>query len=299
MPTLALLAVAFIWGWTFVLVKQGLIEVGPWWFLSLRFVLAAVLSLLLWRPGKDRRQSARGALLGIALFGGYLFQTWGLMYTTVQKSALITGLSVVLVPPLAHILGTRAARFTWCGAALAAAGLGLLVFGDGEPLGPTGWGDFLTLLCAFSFAIYLVLLDRWAKQGDYRVLLPPKLIVMAALALIGAVVLERPTFALSSEAWTAVAVTGVLATTVAFGLLAWVERTANAAYTAIVLTMEPVFAGLMGWILLGERLVALQIVGGSAILAGIALPQARRLRTRGSSLPTPPPARSHSGPAGV
>lgn len=299
MPTLALLAVALIWGWTFVLVKQGLSEVGPWWFLSLRFALAAGLSLMLWRPGQDRRQTARGVLLGIALFGGYLFQTWGLMYTTVQKSALITGLSVVLVPPLAHFLGTRAARITWCGAALAAAGLGLLVFGDGKPLGPTGLGDLLTVLCACSFAIYLVLLDRWAKQGDYRALLPPKLAVMAAFAFVGALALERPTFTLSPEVWTAIVITGVLATTVAFGVLAWVERAATAAYTAIVLTMEPVFAGLMGWILLGERLVALQIAGAAAILAGIALPQAQRLRTRGSSPPAPPPGRSHSEPAGV
>ncbi|HEC63131.1 MAG TPA: EamA family transporter, partial [Candidatus Acetothermia bacterium] len=178
MKTLILLLVTAIWGWTFVLVKEGMAEVGPFWFLALRFVLATVLALplLCQRLRKTGlRDWIRGAVLGAVLFGGYFFQTWGLVYTTAQKSGLITGLSVVLVPPLAWLFGQRTSARTWAGVMLAALGLSLLVLGGAEPLGPTGFGDFLTILCALAFAWYLVLLDRFTKRGEFLGLFLPQL----------------------------------------------------------------------------------------------------------------------------
>ena len=271
MRTLALLIITAIWGWTFVLVKEGVAEVGPFWFLALRFLIASALALpLLFRRLRTShlRDWARGAVPGAVLFAGYFFQTWGLVYTTAQKSGLITGLSVVLVPPIAWLCGQKTSGRTWAGAVLAALGLSLLVLGGREPLGPTGFGDFLTILCALAFALYLVLLDQYTKTEDFLSLFAPQLGVVALLSLVGAFIWEVPTFSLSPRTWQAILITGALASALAFFVLTWVQRRSTAAYTAIVLATEPAFAALFGWLLLGESLGGLQILGGRPHLPG-------------------------------
>ncbi|HAF70600.1 MAG: hypothetical protein XD60_0737 [Acetothermia bacterium 64_32] len=283
MGTLALLLATCIWGWTFVLVKEGVAEVGPFWFLGLRFSLATLLSLLLLAGRLHRTRGAdwgRGAIVGLTLFLGYYFQTWGLVYTTAQKSGLITGLSVVLVPPIAYLLGQRTPAKTWAGVGLAAGGLVLLVLGGEAALGPTGFGDLLTLICALAFALYLVLLDRYTKKGDFLTMLPAQLGVVALLSLAGAATWEEPTLSLSWVAWRAILVTGTLASTLAFFLLSWVQRRSTASYTAIVLSTEPAFAALFGWLLLGESLAGPQILGAALIFVGIMLPHVRLARLR-------------------
>ncbi|HIE48394.1 TPA: DMT family transporter [Candidatus Bipolaricaulota bacterium] len=276
MKTLALLIVTAIWGWTFVLVKEGVAEIGPLWFLALRFAIATGLALPLLARGL--RDWARGALLGAILFLGYFFQTWGLVYTTAQKSGLITGLSVVLVPPIAWLWGQRTSRRTWAGVALAALGLSLLVLGGREPLGPTGFGDLLTIICALAFALYLVFLDRYTKTTDFLSLFLPQLGVVALLSLAGAYIWEAPTLRLSARTWQAILITGALASTLAFFVLTWVQRRSTAAYTAIVLASEPAFAALFGWLLLGEWLRGPQILGGGLIFLGIMIPQLKPVK---------------------
>jgi drug/metabolite transporter (DMT)-like permease len=272
MVTAALLLATAVWGWTFALVKDALGEVGPLWFLSLRFALAALLALpLLVRlpEGRSGRNWRWGALLGLAMFGGYFFQTWGLVYTTAQKSGLITGLSVVLVPVIGWAFGRRPSRRTWLGVTLAAVGLVLLTVGGGE-LGGGAWlGDLLTALCAVSFALHLVLLDRFAKAGHPRALLAPQIGVVALLSLAGAAAQGQITLGFSTEVWVAVGVTGALATTGAFGLVLWAGRRLTASRMAIVLATEPAFATLFGWWLLGEVLLPWQAVGATLVVAGI------------------------------
>ncbi len=272
MATAALLLASAVWGWTFVLVKDALQEVGPLWFLALRFTLATLLALpLLWRRREARRgRNWRwGALLGLALFGGYALQTWGLVFTTAQKSGLITGLSVVLVPLVAWTFGRRPSGRAWIGVALAGGGVALLALGGDALAGGSWWGDVLTALCAIAFALHLVLLDRYAKEGDPQALLVPQLALVALMSLAGAGWQREVTFALSSQVWIALGVTAALATTGAFALVLWAGRRASAARMAIVLSTEPLFAALFGWWLLGEVLLPLQGVGGLLVMAGI------------------------------
>jgi len=283
MATGALLLASAVWGWTFVLVKDALREVGPLGFLALRFALASLLAapLLLRQPEARSRSSWRwGAILGLALFGGYFFQTWGLVHTTVQKSGLITGLSVVLVPLLAWVFGRRPARRAWLGVALGGSGVALLSLGGGDLAGGSLLGDLLTVVCAISFALHLVLVDRYAKAGDPRTLLVSQVGLVAVISLAGAAVGgEQVALTLSAQVWVAVAVTGALATTGAFALVLWAGRRISASRMAVVLATEPMFASLFGWWLLGEALLPVQGVGAALVMAGILtqlFPSARR-----------------------
>jgi len=272
---LALLAITVIWGWTFVLVKQGMTEVGPLSFLAARFGVAfLVLAIMLHRTLRriDRHSLMRGSVVGIALFLGYLFQTWGLVYTTATKSGLLTGLSVVIVPIVASMLLRKRVQLTvWLGALFAAGGLFLLVAGKGQ-LGAMNKGDALTLACAVSFALHIILVDRFVRRSDYRQLLLVQVGVVGLLSLIGALTMERSVPALSGSLIEGILVTGVLATAVALYVLNRFQASSTASYTAIILTMEPAFAALFGALLLGETMGPSQWMGGAMILMGMAIP---------------------------
>ena len=273
---LTLLSITVIWGWTFVLVKQGMSEVGPLTFLAARFLVAFVVLAGL-MPGVlrriDRSTLRAGAVIGVALFGGYLFQTWGLVYTTATKSGLITGLSVVIVPLLAAAVNrNRVGLKAWIGAFLAAGGLALLVLGRGR-LSSINFGDFLTLICAVSYAAHIVLVDRYVRRVDYRGLLLVQVGTVAALSTVGALLFESLPTHLSGGLIEGILVTGVLATALALYILNRFQSYSTAAYTAIILTMEPVFAALFGAILLGETLSPLQIAGAVVIVVSTLIPK--------------------------
>ncbi len=281
---LTLLSITVIWGWTFVLVKQGMSEVGPLTFLAGRFLIAFFVLALLMRHvirRIDTHTLMAGAIIGIALFGGYFFQTWGLVYTTATKSGLITGLSVVIVPLLAAAVNReRIGMKVWMSALLAAGGLTLLVLGRGR-LSAINIGDFLTLICAVSYAVHIVLVDRYVRRVDYRGLLLVQVGMVALLSTIGALSLEPLSLHLSGGLVQGILVTGILATALALYILNRFQSYSTAAYTAIILTMEPVFAALFGVVLLGETLTVIQIVGAIVIVISMLIPElsARPART--------------------
>lgn len=280
-PQAALLSATVIWGWTFVLVKEGASELGPLTFLALRFALAfAALLLLFWkrlRTGLSRGTLRAGLWIGLSLFSGYSFQTWGLLYTTATKSGFITGLSVVLVPLLSALaFRERVPGRGWLGAGLAALGLGLILFGQEGARGlGLNRGDLLTLLCAFSFAIQVISIGRLVNPENYPAILVFQIGLVSLLSLAGALLLERPWsgMAISPKGWEALLITGFLATALAFFIQNRFQPLSTPTEAAIIFSAEPVFAGLFGYLLLGERLGSLQLLGAAAILGGIVASQ--------------------------
>ncbi|NIV33347.1 MAG: EamA family transporter, partial [Anaerolineae bacterium] len=186
---------------------------GPLSFLTWRFALAFLLLLVLFWPRLRRTGLSRAGLLnglgiGLALFGGYLFQTWGLLYTGATKSGFITGLYVPFVPLLAAVaFNERVSRGGWLGTALSTLGLGLILFGRAGRGGEMGlnFGDFLTLLCAISFALQIILIDRFVNLENYPAILVVQIGLVFLLSLVGALLLERPTLQASPGAWQAIA----------------------------------------------------------------------------------------------
>jgi len=98
-----LVFITFVWGSTFVLVKNALLDCTPQLFNAIRFVGSALVLALVFRrhlANLSRETLAAGGLVGFFLCAGYQFQNAGLSLTTPSKSAFLTGISVVLVPVL-------------------------------------------------------------------------------------------------------------------------------------------------------------------------------------------------------
>ena len=277
----ALLAITFVWGATFPLVKAALADCTPLLFNLLRMALAtAVLVSLQYRQLRSlsQRQLASGALAGILLALGYEFQTAGLRRTTSVRSAFLTGLVVVIVPLLAAIPGIRRTDSpplrvgTLAGAALALAGLVLLsehgTLQGGLFRGP-GVGEWLTIACAFAFAGHLLTLDRAGQllsAGALGVLQ----ITFCALTMLLLLPLEpHASVHFSSRVVLALAVTSLLATAAAFTIQSWAQQHLAPAPTALLLSLEPVFALLISWGVLGKSLTRRELAGAGLILTSI------------------------------
>ncbi|HWP98033.1 MAG TPA: DMT family transporter [Syntrophomonadaceae bacterium] len=265
---LSMLMVAFIWGATFVVVKDALRDIGPFLFLGLRFILAflalAVLSfenIRKLRPGTW----ASGALLGLFLFIGYVNQTIGLKYTTASNAGFITGFSVILVPIIYCLINRCWPSFrTVVTVVTAAAGLFLLSF-QGKTLS-LALGDFLVLICAFGFAFHIVFVDRYSHQHNAVAITGVQILFTGVLCLSIGLVVEPWPVHFSGQALLAIAVTALLATALAFLAQNYLQKFSTPTRFAIVLTTEPVFAAVTAYFLGGEMLSRQGMAGGGLIV---------------------------------
>jgi drug/metabolite transporter (DMT)-like permease len=271
---LSLIGVTAIWGATFVMVKSAVANYPVFAFLSIRFALALLFLLpaLLWRRRTGRQTWHRptlraGVLVGLALFAGYAFQTFGLQYTTPAKAGFITGLSVVMVPLFSAALLRQAPdRAAVAGVIMATAGLALLTW-QGELT--VVLGDILVLACAVSFAMHIIALGAFSPRMDSLTLLAVQIATVMFLSLGISLLTEWPWPALPAEVMGAAAFTGVAATTIAFGIQTVAQRFTSPTHTALIFAMEPVWAGLFSFWLIGERLGPRSLAGAGLILAGM------------------------------
>jgi drug/metabolite transporter (DMT)-like permease len=266
---LALVAVTVVWGLTFVQVKDAVAVYPLFPFLALRFLIAvAVLVPFGW--SRLRRLGRSGvvaaAIAGALLAAGYSLQTLGLERTSVSSAGFITGMYVVLTPVLALVLfRIHSGKAAWVGVGIATVGLGLLAGVHGGSIG----GDAFVLGAAAVYSLQIVLMERYAPL--YDVLGFTLLEMIAAFGVLA--VAATPSFEVprGRTVWAALLVTGVFASALAFLVQTWAQRSTTATQTALVFTLEPVFAAIFGYWLAGDRLGATAWVGSLAIMAGIVL----------------------------
>jgi drug/metabolite transporter (DMT)-like permease len=275
--TLLLVGITAVWGWTFVVVQDAIALYGVLPFLAVRFALAGAALAPIYAARLTRRSLLVGGGIGVVLAAGYLFQTTGLLFTTPTNSGLITGLFVVFAPLADRLLfGVNASRQVLLAVGLSL--LGMVLLAGGGPEG-ANWGDLLTLLCAAALGLHIALLSRYAAGYDAGGLTLAQILAMALLFIVVWPFFE-PVSLPPPGVWVALLVTGLLASAGAFLVQTTVQQRIPAARTAIILTMEPVFAALFGYWLAGDRLVAVQLVGAalilSALIIGEVLPVLRR-----------------------
>jgi len=275
---LALIFVTIIWGSTFGIVKKALAQVSPVLFITLRFWIATALTVAL-MPGSLRNMSLetfrRGSVLASLLLGGFVFQTLGLRGTTASKSAFITSLSVLLVPILGFVLFRHSPRRqTLAGVIVATVGLGLLTLETLEF--KFGSGDTLTLLCAVVFALHILFIGRYSPISDFRQLVILQMAVSALVASLATPMLETPFLVWDVPFTLYLFVTGVLATALGFYVQNRAQQFTSANRTALIFSLEPLFAALFSYLLLGQTLSSKEWLGGGLVVAGILISEIRR-----------------------
>jgi drug/metabolite transporter (DMT)-like permease len=267
---LALIAIASVWGLTFVMVDDAIRELPTMAFLAYRFIPASLIVALVFHRQLRALPAAgwrAGLVMGVFLTGGYVFQTLGMEETTASNAGFITGLFVVLTPVLGAVfLRQRIPVVAWVAAGVAMVGL-WLVSGAGGDFDMRG--DGLVFVCSISLAAHILATASAVTRYDVGALLAVQLGVVGLITLaIGAVAgdLEAPE---GSTVWSALIVCSLIASALGFFVQTFAQQHSPPARTALILAAEPAFAGFFGWMLNDERLSATGWLGAVLIMTAI------------------------------
>jgi len=268
-PLIALVAVTAVWGVTFVQVKDAVAIYPLLGFLGIRYLLATAALAV---PAAPRLRSlgrpglVAGVVLGALLALGIGLQTAGLHRTTVSSTGFITGLYVVLTP----LFGLALFRIgvgaeVWAGVALSVVGLAMLT---GVHVGSTS-GDLLVLASTVAQALQIVMVERYARRFDAVALVTVEMATCCVVFLAAAIAAGDLSVPRGWTVWSALIVTSVFASSLAYLIQIWAQRRISASRIALVFSLEAVFAGIFGYALDGDRLGWLGWGGCALIFAGI------------------------------
>lgn len=270
-----------LWGSSFVVIKVGLREIDPYWFVTLRFATAAVIALgyVLLTGGVARlRRLLLNPLvlwLGVTNAVGFILQFKGQSFTTAGKAALFVNSSTILVAIASRfVFRERLGVLKIIAVVVGMAGVFLVTTGGRLRIapGPELRGDLLVLGAAAIWTFF-ILLDKKIVAGrdvDLRALTAAMVTVTAASSLPAALVLGGgfPAFSLS---WWVIAYTAVFCTVIPFFLWTWGLKYISATASSVILLIEVVFAIALAAVALDERLAAGTLIGGLCIISAILL----------------------------
>lgn len=268
LATAALLGITACWGSTFFLIHDLLDRIPTLDFLAVRFTIAGALLLAVapravQRLSSDARRQAAvlGGLYGVA----QILQTAGLAHTPASVSGFITGMYVVATPLFAAVLlRNRITGITWLAVLLAAAGLGVLTLQGFS----VGYGEALTLVAAMLYALHIVGLDAWSNSQDALGMSILQVVMVAVICLIASaphgIVLPD-----NGQDWLSVLYMAVFPAALALLGQTWAQAHLSATRTAIVMSMEPVFAAFFAVLLGGESVTTRMLVGGLMVLTAM------------------------------
>jgi drug/metabolite transporter (DMT)-like permease len=237
---------------------------------GLRFLFAILLSLPFdWKELRkfDKKVIMPGLFLGALLFIEFATQTYGLQTTTASKSGFITGFFVVLTPIAQWVLERRPPeRGNIIGIICATVGLYLLTSPSGSSF---TLGDALTLLSAFTLAIYMVYLDIFTKRYNTKQLSFVLFSSNCLFAFLALLLFEKPVFEVNTGLILTMIYLGVFATFIAMRAQTFFQKDSTPVRAAVIFSIEPVLAAIIAWQLLDERMTIVSVFGGAIIVAGV------------------------------
>lgn len=281
--SLLLLLTAMIWGAAFVAQNVGMDYVGPFTFLCSRSLLGgAVLLPVIFvssRKGKnnDREHGASGKKLllagtccGGALFLGSILQQMGMLdpATTSGKAGFLTAMYMVLVPIAGLVLGKRPKLRAWGAVALAVLGMYFLCLYENGFSG-LGWGDLLEMACAVGFTLHILVIDHFSDKVDGVKMSCIQFFTCGILAFIGMLLFETPSLQSLLDAALPIAYAGILSSGVGYTLQILAQRDTDPTVASLLMSLESVFSLIFGWILLGEKMKGIELMGCGLMMAAI------------------------------
>lgn len=284
---IALIAVTAVWGSTFLLVHWAMQHSGPWFFVGIRFLIAGLISVVIFRRalrGMRWRDIGAGVAIGVMIYLGYGLQTVGLQTIDSSTSAFITAMYIPLVP-LAQwaVFRKRPPAMAFVGAALAFLGLLFIAGPDAFAL-TLGSGEILTLISTLPIAAEIILISVFAGRIDLGRITIVQLLTAGALGILTMPVVGEgvPEF---SWIWVGCALGLGAASCIIQLTMNWAQKSVSPTRATIIYAGEPVWAAVIGRIA-GERLPVAALIGGALVVLGILASELKLVRRRE---PTPTP----------
>ncbi len=267
---LSLLFVAFAWGGGFVAVKDALNSLTPMYLMAFRFTLASIVvyvSLHQWIGKITVKEFKNSSVVGTILFMAFAAQTVGLQYTTASKQGFLTATYVIMVPFLYWVLYQKRPPIkVFAGSFLTLVGIGFIGLDSTLSLNK---GDWLTLLCALFFAMHILSIEFYTKTIHVFKVAFVQISVAAVWFIVAALILEPMPGALSSRAWIAIVYMAVVSTFGCFTVQTVAQKHTTSSHASIIMSLESVFAAVLGVWLLQEKMTIAMLFGCGLIFIAI------------------------------
>lgn len=278
---LALFSVTSIWGGTFIFTKLGLQDCPPSLYLIFRFGFAFILSFIFFGRhllNITRKDLKHGIILGLFFGAGFVLQTYGLKYTSVSKSAFITGLSVVLTPFVFWIV-ERKSIAVWQKIGVLVAFIGLWIFTK-PTFDNVNIGDVMTFFSTFFWALYITYMDVFTRGTDKfsftAQIVMAQFIGATPVALISLVFFDFQGFYFNptSQLFVSLAYNSILASFVLTFIHTGFQKYTTPVKAALIFSLEPILASFNAYVFLHERLISRELIGAAVLMGGILISEA-------------------------
>jgi len=250
-----LISTTILWGTSFIITKTLTQSLPMFFYIGIRFLIAIIgLFPYFIRIKKfNKKILLLGSLTGLIYYFGIVFQTWGLQTTTAGKTAFITGLSTTMVPFISWIgLKKAIKKRIWVAVIISVLGMAILLL---EGASGIIIGDLLVLICAILYAFFVVLNDKYVRIVDVYLYSMVQLLVICLLSF-GSSFLIQEAFDFGSvdlSFWLTMIYMGIAVTTLTFLFQNWSQQYQGPSQTAIIFTLEPVFAVIFASFILGNE----------------------------------------------
>ncbi len=270
-----LLLVTITWGISFPLLKILLNDISPFMLVFVRFSITLLVFAIIYYKRISFRNYSEwkcGIVLGLFLFLGYMFQTLGMVYTTASKSAFITGINLIFIPFMQFIiLKLRPGVLNVAGAILVLTGLYIFT---GSHIEEPNIGDILTIFCAVSFAVHIVLLSKYSAKVQFEPLAFGQFAVMCLLGGLSTLFLEDKFFDGIRFQPSALSIfyllfLALISTLFSLILMIRYQKFTTPFRAGIIYNFEAVFASVFAYFLLGEILTSVQLIAVIIMTAGL------------------------------
>ncbi len=283
-----LMLAAFIWGTAFVAQSKGLEQIGNFTFLCLRSCLAVVVltPVSFFIFNKNRKQIGEGEhgenktfmskrliiggiLCGASVCAASATQQYGIMLSGVGKSGFLTTLYILMVPLLGLVFRRKVKPVLWVCIAIATCGMYFLCVTEA---GSINIGDVFLIICAFLFAVQIMIVDHFVKTVDGVRLSLVQFFIAAVISAVCMFLFEEVDPVAIGDAWFSIFYAGVLSSGIAFTLQIVAQKNLNPTVASLIMSLESVFAALAGAVF-GERLSVNEIFGCVLVFTAIILAQ--------------------------
>jgi drug/metabolite transporter (DMT)-like permease len=267
----ALFLTTVLWGTSFIITKTITKDVPIFAYLTLRYSIALVgLIPILYRFKRINKKTLYGGIItGILYYISMVFQTYGLQTTTAGKTGFITGLGTVLVPFVMWFAYKKKVKLRiWIAVVLSTLGMGFLLL-EGES--GVFIGDMLILVCAVFYAFFVVANDDFVRKVDIYLFSFVQLAILSLLSLGSSFVLNEnwSMTPITIDFWLIILYMGLGVTTLTFLFQNYGQQYLSPTKTAIIFTLEPVFAALFG-VLFGKEIITIfGLIGATMIFTAL------------------------------
>ena len=280
---LSALLCTFIWGTTFIAQDTGMDDIGPFTFNAVRFFVGflAVIPLafifekkkLLESINKDKKTFIKLAILiGISLFLGSALQQVALLYTDVANAAFFTVFYVPMVPFIIFFIYKKPIHWSiWPSVFLCVLGGYLLTNFHNATI---RIGDTLVIMGAFFWSTHIIFTGKIIKKFNLPLTIGAiQTLIVAFLSLVIGFIFEDFIWTNILKEKFQILYAGVLSGGLAFVLQIYAQKNISPAPSAIIFSLEGVFATIAAWILLNQILDINNLFGCLFILFGVLFSQ--------------------------